>query len=82
MRHNEHDLFEITKSGDDLFATPWTAAHQAPLSVGFSRQEYWSQVPLPSPENKNRIILMSSPSFISKDMYISKFMNVGVWTTV
>ena len=28
---------------------PWTAAHQAPLSVGFSRQEYWSGVPLPSP---------------------------------
>ena len=33
-----------------LFATPWTAAHQAPLSMGFSRQEYWSGVPLPSPE--------------------------------
>ena len=32
-----------------LFATPWTAAHQAPLSMGFSRQEYWSGVPLPSP---------------------------------
>ena len=31
-----------------LFATPWTAAHQAPLSMGFSRQEYWSGVPLPS----------------------------------
>ena len=31
-----------------LFATPWTAAHQAPLSMGFSRQEYWSRVPLPS----------------------------------
>ena len=30
-------------------ATPWTAAHQAPLSMGFSRQEYWSGVPLPSP---------------------------------
>ena len=30
-------------------ATPWTAAHQAPLSVGFSRQKYWSGVPLPSP---------------------------------
>ena len=28
-------------------ATPWTAAHQAPLSMGFSRQEYWSGVPLP-----------------------------------
>ena len=30
-------------------ATPWTAAHQAPLSMGFSRQEYWSGLPLPSP---------------------------------
>ena len=32
-----------------LLATPRTAAHQAPLSVGFSRQEYWSGLPLPSP---------------------------------
>ena len=32
-----------------LFATPWTAAYQAPLSMGFSRQEYRSGVPLPSP---------------------------------
>ena len=31
-----------------LFATPWTAAYQAPLSMGFSRQEYWSGLPLPS----------------------------------
>ena len=34
-----------------LLATPWTAAYQAPLSMGFSRQEYWSGVPLPSPGN-------------------------------
>ena len=33
-----------------FLATPWTAAYQAPLSMGFSRQEYWSGVPLPSPE--------------------------------
>ena len=31
-----------------LLETPWTAAHQAPSSMGFSRQEYWSGVPLPS----------------------------------
>ena len=31
-----------------LFATPWTVAHQAPLSMGFSRQEYWSGLPFPS----------------------------------
>ena len=32
-----------------LFATPWTVAHQAPQSMEFSRQEYWSGVPFPSP---------------------------------
>ena len=31
-----------------LFATPWTVAYQVPPSMGFSRQEYWSGVPLPS----------------------------------
>jgi len=30
------------------FATPWTVAHQAPLSIGISRQEYWSGLPFPS----------------------------------
>ena len=30
-------------------ATPWTVSHQAPLSMGFSRQEYWSGLPYPSP---------------------------------
>ena len=39
-----------------LLVTPWTAAHQAPLSMGFSGQEYWSGVPLPSPRS-------SLPSF-------------------
>ena len=33
-----------------LFVTPWTVAHQAPLSTGFFRQEYWSWLPFPSPE--------------------------------
>ena len=32
-----------------LFATPWTATHQAPLSMGFFRQEYWSGFPFPPP---------------------------------
>ena len=32
-----------------LFATPWAVAHQAPPSMGFSRQEYWSGLPFPSP---------------------------------
>ena len=33
----------------DSFATPWTVAHQAPLSIGFPRQEYWSRLSFPSP---------------------------------
>ena len=32
-----------------LFETPWTVAYQAPLFMGFSRQEYWSGLPFPSP---------------------------------
>ena len=39
-----------------LLATPWTAAHQPPLSTGFSRQEYWSGVPLPSPQTIEAVI--------------------------
>ena len=48
-----------------LLETPWTAAYQAPPSTGFSRQEYWSGVPLPSPNhyprtfNKLEIVLES-----------------------
>ena len=50
-----HFLFQCMKvkvkslSCVRLFATPWTAAHHAPLPMGFSRQEYWSGVPSPSP---------------------------------
>ena len=34
-----------------IFETPWTVAHQAPLSMGFSREGYWSSLPFPSPGN-------------------------------
>ena len=37
-----------------LFATPYTAAHQAPLSLGFSRQEHWSGLPFPSPMHERK----------------------------
>ncbi|KAI4549385.1 hypothetical protein MG293_001715 [Ovis ammon polii] len=43
-----------------LLATPWTAAYQAPPSMEFSRQEYWSGVPLPSPSQRNIL-----PSFLA-----------------
>ena len=39
-----------------LLATPWTAAYQAHLSMGFSRQEYWSGLPLPSPDVHSSIL--------------------------
>ena len=45
-----------------LLATSWTAAYQAPPSMGFSRQEYWSGVPLPSPL-KRALSLNASPQF-------------------
>ena len=42
-----------------LLATPWTAAHQAPPFMGFSRQEYWSRLPLPSPKVKHNLDLIA-----------------------
>ena len=44
-----------------LLATPWTAAHQAPPSVGSSRQEYWSGVPLPSPVETKEVGNITGP---------------------
>ena len=41
-----------------LFVTPWTTAHQAPPSMGFSTQEYWSGLPLPSPWVLTRPLLI------------------------
>ena len=48
-----------------LWATPWTAAHQAPLSMGFSRQEYWSGVPWP---------------FLKEDAYVGSKKKWYEWT--
>ena len=45
---------EVTQS----LATPWTAAYQAPPSMGFVRQEYWSGVPLPSPDFLIKLVLL------------------------
>ena len=44
-----NSIFAQSLSRDRLFTTPWTVAHQAPLSLGFSRQESWSGWPLPPP---------------------------------
>ena len=42
-----------------LFVTPWTAAHQAPPSMGLSRQEHWSGLPFHSPASKDEAIIMN-----------------------
>ena len=61
-----------------LFATPWTVAYQAPLSMGFSRQEHWSGLSFPSPgdlpdpgiEPWSEDKLNSEASTANEDIYI------------
>ena len=58
LGHNEHLLLLLLLllshfSHVQLCATPETAVHQAPLSLGFSRQEYWSGLPFPSPMHES-----------------------------
>ena len=52
-----------------LLVTPWTAAYQAPLPMGFSRQEYWSGVPLPFLNMLSRFVIIFLPR--SKPLLIS-----------
>ena len=50
-----------------LFTTPWTVAHQTPLSMGFPSQEYWSGLPFPSPGDlPNPGIELASPALVSR----------------
>ena len=46
-----HTHTQKSLSRVQLFVTPWIVAHQAPWSMGFSRHEYWSGLPFPSPLN-------------------------------
>ena len=57
-----------------LLATPWTAAHQPPLSMGFARQEYWSGVPLPSLVQCYRhMLIFPKTPFRTQAMMVSSF---------
>ena len=47
-----------------LFATPWTVAYQIPPSIGFSRQEYWSGLPFPSPRDLSQTWVSPNSSFV------------------
>ena len=51
-----------------LCATPWTAAHQPPPSLGFSRQEHWSGLPFPSPMHKSESEVSQSCPTLSDPM--------------
>ena len=68
-----------TLSRARLLATPWTAAYQAPLSLGFSRQEYWSGLPLPSPIHY--IFLFHLKSILFFYVWFSKLVCVTFWTS-
>ena len=61
-----------------LLATPWTAAHQAPLSMGFSRQAYWSGVPSTSVLNVYEVLFLvmygDSNRIGEKIVYYSQFL--------
>ena len=55
-----------------LFATPWTVACQGPLSMGFSRQEYWSGLPFPPPGDlSDPGIEAESPALLVGDLLLS-----------
>ena len=50
-----------------LFATLWTVAHQAPLSIGFTRQKYWSGLPCPPPGDlSDSGIKLTSPALVGR----------------
>ena len=62
-----------------LFATPWTVAYQAPLSMEFSRQEYWSGVPLPSPSRVYSLHkLLEVSSFPQTEEPIIEYQNLAL----
>ena len=52
-----------------LFVTPWTVAHQAPPSMGFSKQEYWSGVPFPSPMYEMYLLVIY---WVNQNIYYNK----------
>jgi len=56
-----------------LFATPGTVAHQAPLSMGFPRQEYWSGLPFPSPGNLPDLRIEPESPALQADSLLSEF---------
>ena len=66
-----------------IFVTPWTIAHQAPLSMGFSRQEHGSGLPFPSPEDlPNPGIEPASPAWQVDSLPLSHLESPQVFFTI
>ena len=80
-----------------LFVTPWTMAHQAPLFMGFSRQAYWSGLPFPppgylpnlgiepaSPELAGRVFAPPGKPLLNTPMYtnLDTRAEIGVWCKI
>ena len=63
-----------------LLATPWTAAYEAPQSMGFSRQEYWSGVPLPSLSYAPTIPLIRASLVIQMVKILPAMLETRVWS--
>ena len=61
-----------------LFATPWTVAYQAPPSMGFSRQEYWSGLPFPSPGDLPDPGIEPGSSAFQADALTSELLMMGI----
>ena len=66
---------QVTSVLPDSLVTPWTVARQAPLSMGFSRQEYWSGLPCPPPGN----LLDSGTSLLSPALAGRFFTTSTTW---
>ena len=69
-----------------LFATPWTVVYQAPPFMGFSRQEYWSGLPFPSPMQETQVQSLGGEDLPEKQMAThssilawKNLMDRGVW---
>ena len=62
-----------------LVATPWTAAYQAPPSMGFSRQEYWSGVPLPSLPEQLKSKQITKKSQLNLKLLTGAVLYTGPW---
>ena len=71
-----HEYFSesesVSRSVVSDSATPWTAAHQAPLSMEFSRQEYWSGLPFPSPGDFPNTGIKPGSSALQADSLLSE----------